>query len=570
MTMTPSTKKPWMSTMILCLVLVGFASTSQAQYAAPIVYKQTISQIVVRNQVAGWPTGWENSDWRYFNGVVASANGAKVFFSVCEYYSSPDECRPFVANSNGTGIQDVSAIFPANLVDTSWGWDNMVINDTGSEVFIRAQLDDGKVYIQYLDTSTLATGQAVTQAWWAGYFDWFTANSSASRLFTGKHDWGTSEGLAYIDRSGLAQKYLDIAALPTSGCCGLNSLWYMGTSAQGNQSFFSWNHYYEFNADPDNRSAMWHTTLAGPAQKLTTENHLWIDEGDWRGVSTADGSTAVYQYRHRWGDPKEVHVVDVATGTERFVTSTTDLNPLNTFITRDGHYLFAEGGNGQYGHHYKTLYDLQSGGARDSWSDHILLELRNYSNITADNRYYFVTDKVALYRVDMRGGEFSKAPNVHSIVFTKPYLWHDDSEQIGITVDVSDAQGIANVEWVKLEVLVEDLELPDYDMGRKPLAFPTGDFGWTYLYDDGTHGDVTAGDGTFTHDAIATRKGDYDGFNTWYSIFTLPHDVGIRIVVKDLDGNYTTADTDLWISAVDDDPTHIFSDGFESGNTSAW
>ena len=81
---------------------------------------------------------------------------------------------------------------------------------------------------------------------------------------------------------------------------------------------------------------------------------------------------------------------------------------------------------------------------------------------------------------------------------------------------------------------------------------------------------MTAGDGTFTHDAIATRKGDYDGFNTWYSTFTLPHDVGIRILVKDLDGNFTTADTDLWISAVNEDPTHIFSDGFESGNTSAW
>jgi len=55
-----------------------------------------------------------------------------------------------------------------------------------------------------------------------------------------------------------------------------------------------------------------------------------------------------------------------------------------------------------------------------------------------------------------------------------------------------------------------------------------------------------------------------------FSNFTLPHDVGIRIVVKDVDGNYTTADTNLWISAVDSDPTQIFSDGFESGNTAAW
>ncbi len=145
----------------------------------------------------------------------------------------------------------------------------------------------------------------------------------------------------------------------------------MGSSVQGDHSFFSWVSYYEANADPDNRSAMWHTTLAGPAQKLTAEDHLWVDGGSWRGVTTADGSSAVYQYRHRSGDPKEVHVVDVATGTERFVTSTTDLNPLTTFITRDGRYLFALGSNGVYGYHYNTLYDLQTGGVRDSWSYHI-------------------------------------------------------------------------------------------------------------------------------------------------------------------------------------------------------
>jgi len=46
--------------------------------------------------------------------------------------------------------------------------------------------------------------------------------------------------------------------------------------------------------------------------------------------------------------------------------------------------------------------------------------------------------------------------------------------------------------------------------------------------------------------------------------------VGIRIVVKDTDGNYTTADTTLWITTLDEDPTHIFSDDFESGDTLAW
>ncbi len=117
---------------------------------------------------------------------------------------------------------------------------------------------------------------------------------------------------------------------------------------------------------------------------------------------------------------------------------------------------------------------------------------------------------------------------------------------------------------------MEDLESPDIYMPRKPLAFPFGDFGWTVLYDDGSHGDVTVGDGVFTHDAIATRKGGYDDWNTWFSNFTLPHEVGIRIVVKDAEGNYTTADTTLWITTLDEDPNLIFTDDFESGGTTAW
>ncbi len=575
MTMNSSIKKPWMATMILCLVLAGFATNSQAQHAAPILFKQTISQIVLRNQVMGWPAEHESSETRNFYSVFASANGAKVFFSVCEYYEN--QCRLFVVNSDGSGLQNVSAIFPANLVSTWWGWGNMVIKDDGSEVFIETGLDDAKTYIQYYDTSSSVTGTAVSQWWWSSGFDWFTANSSASRLYTGKFDWGWSDGLGrnvrglgYTDRNGLAVQYLDIFTLPCFGLCNnLNALWFMGSSVQGDHSFFSWVSYYEGNSDPDNRSAAWHTTLAGPAQKLTAEDHLWVDGGSWRGVTTADGSSAVYQYRHRSGDPKEVHVVDVATGTERFVTSTTDLNPLTTFITRDGRYLFAQGSNGVYGYHYNTLYDLQTGGVRDSWSYHIPWPI-NYSNVTADNRYYFVTREEALFRVDTQGGEFSKAPNVNSIVFSKPYLWHDDSDQIGITVDISDAQGVANIEWVRLEVLVEDLESPDIYMPRKPLAFPFGDFGWTVLYDDGSHGDVTVGDGVFTHDAIATRKGGYDDWNTWFSNFTLPHEVGIRIVVKDAEGNYTTADTTLWITTLDEDPNLIFTDDFESGGTTAW
>ncbi|WP_294052856.1 choice-of-anchor X domain-containing protein, partial [Thiolapillus sp.] len=172
--------------------------------------------------------------------------------------------------------------------------------------------------------------------------------------------------------------------------------------------------------------------------------------------------------------------------------------------------------------------------------------------------YYLSFQKApnAIYRIDTQAddnGDFSQAPNITSITFSDAVLWDDDT-QMTVTVGVGDAQGWDNIQSVLLTVLVDGMEDTYWPMGREPLAFPTGDPGSTWLYDDGTHGDQTAGDGVFTFDAIATRKGDRDpnGFNTWYAHYSLPNDVGIRIIAQDKDGNSTIADTRLTIAACDD------------------
>jgi len=142
---------------------------------------------------------------------------------------------------------------------------------------------------------------------------------------------------------------------------------------------------------------------------------------------------------------------------------------------------------------------------------------------------------------------FLKAPNIKSIRFSASGLLHQDGATIAVEVEVSDAQGLGNLEWVQLTTLIEGKEDAPFYIVRTPLAYPTGDPGSTFLYDDGTHGDRMAGDGIFTFDQIATRKGDYDGWNTWYSHYTLPADVGIRVIAKDVEENYTIADTQLTI-----------------------
>jgi hypothetical protein len=168
-----------------------------------------------------------------------------------------------------------------------------------------------------------------------------------------------------------------------------------------------------------------------------------------------------------------------------------------------------------------------------------------------------------LYRADLApqsAADFAQAPNISSIQCSAPALIHADDVTVTFTAMVTDAQGLANIDHVIMAVLVDGREAPPWPMGREPLAFPTGDLGSTYLFDDGTHGDEEAGDGIFTFDAVATRKGDYDGFNTWYTHFTLPHDVGIRIIAKDKDGNYTIADTRLPIAYIYADPSTLTLD----------
>ncbi len=219
----------------------------------------------------------------------------------------------------------------------------------------------------------------------------------------------------------------------------------------------------------------------------------------------------------------------------------------------------ANGAYGDEGSYYQTIIDLTTNTSRDTWSSHLPNRYYSTSNITENDRYYFYSldhwpnnsEAVAgVYRIDMQSTGDAKAPYVQRIEFSAPALLDQDGVTIAVQVKINDPQGIQNIDWVILSPLVEGQENPAWPMPSGPLAFPTGDSGSTYLYDDGTHGDAIAGDEIFSFDSIATRKGDRDGegaFNTWYQHYPLPAEAGIRIIVKDEDNNYTLADTVLTI-----------------------
>ncbi len=571
------------STIVSVLATAPVAAQSMAPYPAQIEYKETVTTLIDdQGTLSVWPLPPGTTLWREFSRVAASGDGSKAVFQVCDLNSGGEGCRLFLIGAGGTGLEDISAIFTPDLVSTGWSWGNLRINDDASKVFIKAQLNDGKAYIHRYNVATGVTDLAVDHWWWPSAFDWFAIDDEASRFFVGKFDEGWDpmlgrnvRGMYWADHDSTIVQYVDIYEdLPCNGSCNnLNMASQLGGSADGNRAIFSWMSDYLGNGHPDNRSAQWVSTIGGAVAKLTVDDHYWVWQGDWRGVSDDSGSKALYQYRHRSGDPKITDLVDVSTGASTELSWTTDLNPVAAFITRSGDFVMLSGRKGDAGQqYYLTMKDLQRDRNRDTWSYHLPAVGREFSNITNDDGTYFITNRYDLQRVDMAvgtGGDFSESPNVIEIAFTHPYLWHDDSAQIGVTVRVSDSQGLANIATVTLAVLVEGEEEPIWSMPREPLAFPAGDPGSTWLYDDGTHGDVTPADGVFTFDAIATRKTDPVTWNTWYSHFTLPHQVGIRIIAEDVDGNSTIADTTLWITDVDTNPV-IFADGFESGDTSRW
>ena len=571
----------------LLVIFVLFATPVAAQVMAPyeasIVYKQIITTVVDdEDTLSIWPLPGGTSLWREFTNVAVSADGSKVTVRVCDRNSGGDGCRLLLADADGASLEDISAIFPPDIVATTWGWGNIRLDNDGSNAFIRAQLSDGKVYIYDYDVATGTVATAVNHWWWSSAWDWFDTDHAAARFFVGKIDEGYDPGLGrnirglyYADHGATPVQYVDIFAdLPCNGTCNnLNFVRQLGGSPSGGRAFFRWQSDYYGNGHPDNRSATWVSELGGAVSRLTGNDHYWIWEGDWRGICDQAGTLALTQYRNLSGDPKITELVDVATGASAQLSWTDGFNPVEATLTASGDFVMISGEKGDAGAlHYLTMIDLTTGLERDTWSYHLPPVGSEVSNIAADDGTYFVTNYADLQRVDMSvglGGDFSQAPNITGIAFTHPYLWHDDSAQIGVTVSVSDAQGLANVDTVTLAVLVDGVEEPIWSMPREPLAFPTGDPGSTRLYDDGTNGDATPGDGVYTFATIATRKTDPTTWNTWYSHVTLPHPVGIRIIAEDIDGNATIADTTLWITEVDERP-FIFVDGFESGDTTRW
>jgi hypothetical protein len=550
---------------ILALAVLGLSALTTAgaaDFPSNIEFREDFVKILDREDVV-----WDNAKSVYhnFSGIQVSADGSQVLFTVaCEFCDSAfgHRKRIFLANPDGSGLHDIStALYPKDIVDSWWSWGNLKINDDASRIFLNAVRETGYYDTNYWYTYSVPDQQRVEAV--QNFHGTVSAliNGEGSRLYFSPYATSydpalgrTPKGLFYADTGGFQIQYMDLIDLPctigdcASGFSATNFISLKGTSALDDHAFFAWSHAY-------GASDSWEIYHARPGEApapLTNASHHWVKRDlEPRGICSEDGSLALYEYIHRYGEPRILSVVEVDTGIETKLTRTTDLNGWEAFMSRDGRYVLVAGSAGsEGGAHYRTLFDLHNLTQRDTHSYHLPGGLSHISNLTADNTSYFLSHADVLYRVDLQPTTtVTKAPRITRVAWTAPALLDDPEARIGIRVTVTDDTGAAGIEWVTLLPLIEGREKPDWAMGRGPLAYPTGDFSSTRLYDDGTHGDAITGDGVFSFDAIATRQEGRDDFwNTWYQHVTLPASLGIRIIAKDGDGNYGIADTQLLIT----------------------
>jgi hypothetical protein len=93
--------------LLICIFVWGVGCA----WSAPIHYKQTMTKILDETQFRGWPYEHE-TDGRSFTLLTNSLNGSKIGFKVVV---SGYDAHTFVANSDGTGIGDLTANFPTGV-----------------------------------------------------------------------------------------------------------------------------------------------------------------------------------------------------------------------------------------------------------------------------------------------------------------------------------------------------------------------------------------------------------------------------------------------------------------------
>lgn len=508
---------------------------------AAIEYTETLTAIVREDDVGAWLPDYTHS----IEGVAASADGSKVAFlvSACGALSEDKNCwHLYVANADGSNLVDLTPFLP----DDRAGMAELAVNDTGSRVFFRTPLFGTIHDVYYCDLAGPSCAAACLDINYSGGHKPYSIDGAGTRLFF-RHIAGwdpvaqkTQQGIYYADVGGTPQQILNFDQLPPPGATLANMMNTLGCSADGQTILFSWTHAYY---SPPPQVGFWAVGPGGAPHQATPDlfRYVYPVQDAPHKIISADGATVLLY--SMIGEENYLDLLDMASGTRTTLAQYTGRAPFEyASLSADAKYARFQAGGASLG-----IMDVSTREIRDTLSYYTELSYHLWppyvSDLVSNGQRYFLgtylESGAALHRVDTRtdAGAFTTAPQVNGVWFDVASVPGDGSVGATITASVTDAQGAADLEWVKIRNLVDGVEHPSW-MTYDPLLLDSA-----FLYDDATHGDAVAGDGRFSLDKIRANPGC-----NFYERFTLPHNVGVRIIAKDREQNYTMVDTSILVT----------------------
>lgn len=489
--------------------------------AVPIEYRQTMVRVLREGDVQGWPSGYATAP-RYPEFIVVSANGSKVGFVV--KLNNYTDRHIYVMNADGSGLVDLTAKVPAGV-----GLGTPQINDDGSRLFF---WDYGNGNIYYFDTSPPYDIHPAYKpdAFWLGSKRSYSLNGAGTVIYL-KHFWQEG-GISHYGLcstavgSNVLNPVVDVLSLTPAKTADYD-LQFLDAARSGGRLLLSYYPDYWH----DQRKVMWET---GPLQPVPDEWHdlLWDNAStalQYCHITSSDGSRALYSFQNKGFRP-ELHLLDLDTGAKTLLLRQVDGFDFLTFpaLSPDG--TVARWGSSGYN---ATRIILSTGDLRDTLSSRFPESAgvgnSNLTDITADNRYYFMGSGVdgnsRIHRIDMAPVGTAPAPNVTSIAFGRPQLIYGDQTPVTITVGVSDPKGVGNIHSVQMQTLVEGRERP-HGQTYAPLTFTNP---------------LTGTAGVYSGTVYPNPLGSV------YAGAAFPVEVGVRIVVRNKDEHYQIADTRITV-----------------------
>ena len=537
-----------LSVALAALCLSGAQTAIADSFPAAIEYKETFTRVLQEEDVADWSPGKD----RFVSEMTTNASGSRVAFIVKLNLFA--DRHFYVMNGDGTGLTDITSSIPAEVSIVGVRTGTLQMDESGSRIFFegnpgRTDYTD----IHYWDVGIMACNPAVEGLVNVNNKKVYDINRAGTRLFF-RHDAGWDpaaqkhqQGLYYANVGGAPVQVMHWDLLPHDPSCTRewhNNLYFLGSSGNGKRLLFTWDQDY----CGDHARGMWSAGLGGYPVRVARETHdrVW-DTGEFNllNILTTDGTKVLYQVEDK-GNPAKLYLVDLPTKKKTLLAKTSAANGFDSLcLSAAGGYarLYAIPG------YLNTRVDPATGARRDTLST-LIPGYDPYhgdisTDLTANGRYYFHRSHVekVVHKIDTAPRNFSVVPNIRRIWFDQPAFLHDGTTTVTVYAKVSDAQGLDNIEWVKMHTLVEGVEYVDWKLFNPAWSTTEPLFYNATLYDDGTHGDKTAGDGIFTNNTLRTR-----GDSGFYNRYTLPNDVGIRVVAKDVDSNYAIADTSLSVA----------------------